>query len=1057
MTKQKVYIAIISLFLFFFAAIVHATPLYAPGQTLDPTCAPGTTDCTVQTFTAAGDLSGTATSQKVVGIQGNPVASTTPTSGQVLTWNGSVWSPAASSGTTNVVTITSASSPYTVQSGDTFIACDASGGNVVINLPAALGGGRSVTIGKSVATANACTVNPGTYDTLDSASKATLLNNYATMTFTDGQSATNQTSIPTNGYTAHYTLTAGTVTGTLTAFPATYSGTIGALRTAANGGLVQNTCTQTVGSRSLTVPCDAIFTSDSAGTSQLAGWEWESYNASTGAFVVHFNTSLSTGGVVHLWIGKASVNTLQTASANTWNSNYAAVWHFPDGSTLYPGDSTANANNGTVVGTVTSVAGEIGGGAQFVTSGNNDITVANAASLQITGHLSISAWVKITASNNPTGNLIVQKRVANNGSNVIDYAVWVSNGKILYQNYSGGAQSLYSTGSVPTGVWTHVAVTIDETASPKLVTFYINGLQDSTGTYTTGMATSTQPLQIGNYGQASGGPYDLNGSMDELRIENATDPAAWVAAEYANQSAPQTFWTIAPTAGRWYVQNAVGTVYVYVDQYATGDGVADDTAAIQAAVNSINASNCTSITLDTTGNQGVQPFGCGGVVVFGPRKYKTSQRITVASSNIVLEGAGQNSTEIIDTSTGNDDTILFNSGVGNGECDPSASANSIFGGGIADMTLYRQTPTNPGNGLNISGGCRLRVERVTSINNGSNFYFKACSDCFVFRNLAAWSPTISGNTWYGYELSSPTITTGEASIHGLYNYANAPNNAATYVGTYMHGHYVGDVDWDYPQTAGAAYGIEIISSSQTYNGNTANQNIHIMEPVLDGNTTAGIYISGLNGTGYEFVEIRGGYMAAQGNPKLLDIENSTNVHAQGIQFHGSAGTGATGVYINGSNSTNNTILNNTFENVPTSVNINGGSSNIITNNVIQNTSDIAAGTMITVAGDSNMVANNTLSGYATTGISATGNSNVIGPNIIQSAHITTAQSNSGTGNQFTPPLPMTFSLLPACSSATEGSTYAVTDSSTATYGATITGSGTDHVKAYCNGTNWVVD
>ena len=41
-----------------------------------------------------GDVTGTYNSIKVVGIQGNPVSSTTPSNGQVLKWNGSQWEPA---------------------------------------------------------------------------------------------------------------------------------------------------------------------------------------------------------------------------------------------------------------------------------------------------------------------------------------------------------------------------------------------------------------------------------------------------------------------------------------------------------------------------------------------------------------------------------------------------------------------------------------------------------------------------------------------------------------------------------------------------------------------------------------------------------------------------------------------------------------------------------------------------------------------------------------------------------------------------------------------------
>lgn len=53
--------------------------------------------------------------------------------------------------------------------------------------------------------------------------------------------------------------------------------------------------------------------------------------------------------------------------------------------------------------------------------------------------------------------------------------------------------------------------------------------------------------------------------------------------------------------------------------------------------------------------------------------------------------------------------------------------------------------------------------------------------------------------------------------------------------------------------------------------------------------------------------------------------------------------------------------------------------------------------------------------------------------------------------------PTTFSSLPTCGSSNEGLTRSVTDSTTNTFYATVTGGGTNHIKAYCNGTNWVVD
>lgn len=47
-----------------------------------------------------------------------------------------------------------------------------------------------------------------------------------------------------------------------------------------------------------------------------------------------------------------------------------------------------------------------------------------------------------------------------------------------------------------------------------------------------------------------------------------------------------------------------------------------------------------------------------------------------------------------------------------------------------------------------------------------------------------------------------------------------------------------------------------------------------------------------------------------------------------------------------------------------------------------------------------------------------------------------------------------FSTLPG--TPVEGMRCAVTDSSTSTYGATVTGGGANHVPVYYNGTNWIV-
>ena len=50
----------------------------------------------------------------------------------------------------------------------------------------------------------------------------------------------------------------------------------------------------------------------------------------------------------------------------------------------------------------------------------------------------------------------------------------------------------------------------------------------------------------------------------------------------------------------------------------------------------------------------------------------------------------------------------------------------------------------------------------------------------------------------------------------------------------------------------------------------------------------------------------------------------------------------------------------------------------------------------------------------------------------------------------------TFTNLPTCASGTAGTIKAISDSTVGTWGSTIAGSGSNHVMAYCNGTNWLV-
>jgi hypothetical protein len=173
------------------------------------------------------------------------------------------------------------------------------------------------------------------------------------------------------------------------------------------------------------------------------------------------------------------------------------------------------------------------------------VTVNDSVSLRIAAKLTISAWVNPTSRNN-YGNLIVQKRNPTQVGTGYNYGFWLypTSGKLLFEFNDGSYEDMIGTTAVPLNTWTYVTVVVDETAGTKL-TFYQNGSVDGTPAYSGTMPSSgAEQLQIGNYGAYDGGPFQFNGSIDEIRIANSTRSAGWIATEYNNQGSPSTFYSV---------------------------------------------------------------------------------------------------------------------------------------------------------------------------------------------------------------------------------------------------------------------------------------------------------------------------------------------------------------------------------------------------------------------------------------------------------------------------------------------------------------------------------
>ena len=146
-----------------------------------------------------------------------------------------------------------------------------------------------------------------------------------------------------------------------------------ALKTVANGGHVANANGYDIG-----------FYADSGGTTKLK-WEVEKYDGTTGnliAWVKIPSVSSTTDTSFYLFYGDPSITTDQSDPLNTWDSNFKAVYHLGNGTTLTATDSTGG-NNGTLFNSPTATAGKINGAAHFVHSSSQAIGLANPGDFPI--------------------------------------------------------------------------------------------------------------------------------------------------------------------------------------------------------------------------------------------------------------------------------------------------------------------------------------------------------------------------------------------------------------------------------------------------------------------------------------------------------------------------------------------------------------------------------------------------------------------------------------------------------------------------------------------------
>jgi hypothetical protein len=262
------------------------------------------------------------------------------------------------------------------------------------------------------------------------------------------------------------------------------------------------------------------------------------------------------------------------------------------------------ANNGsTAVNTTTK---KFGSSSLFFNGSTQYLTVTSPATSIIDWYSSdytVEFWVNPSAfGSSSNGNANIVGNVDPGSS--IDYWSFgtLSNGTVKFYYYNGSQNSVTTTATVSSGVWTHLAMTHNN----GTIRIFINGVLSASGTkVSTPQSSNSYPLSIGKVGGSS-----FNGYIDDLRITSGT-------ARYTANFTPPVA-TFPTTIGPM-----VDLYWSDVSLLMTGDDLYDHSATAKSI----------TVTGNTTVNKAVKKYGTGSLYFDASSDYVTFTDSTGFGSN----------------------------------------------------------------------------------------------------------------------------------------------------------------------------------------------------------------------------------------------------------------------------------------------------------------------------------------------------------------------------------------------------------------------------------------
>ena len=180
-------------------------------------------------------------------------------------------------------------------------------------------------------------------------------------------------------------------------------------------------------------------------------------------------------------------------------------------------DASGNGITGNIIGATWTTGGRNGNALSFNGS-SSYVDLGNPSLVQITGSMTLSAWVKATANPANDGQIVAKSNDASGwqlktspDTGPQTFGVAVSSGSGRVQRYSTTVRSL--------NAWYYVAGVYN--AAARTLDIYVNGVLNNgilTGSIPTSQVNAPVNAYIGKRTSLYGGGYCFNGIVDDVRI-----------------------------------------------------------------------------------------------------------------------------------------------------------------------------------------------------------------------------------------------------------------------------------------------------------------------------------------------------------------------------------------------------------------------------------------------------------------------------------------------------------------------------------------------------------